>query len=968
MGAREDQRAALEELTERLRSLRVQRRLSMAALPGRAELGRTTVSKALNGAGVPSEATVVALASALGADPEPLLRLRSRALPLSAPVPDAEEPFDGWYRQYVERQYGQLSVIGLDLSRPERSCWPLDAAYLSLEFATLSFLGAPLGQGVLGQAGIGVETRVERAEQALEGQRRILVRGLAGSGKTTLLQWLAVATARRSLPPELAHLADCLPFVLPLRTLVRRGELPAPHEYLAAIGCPREGAQPPGWVDQALVDGRALLLVDGLDEVPQARRAQTRQWLRDLLAAYPQAAYLVTTRPSAVPEGWLADSDFTELTVRPMSGRDVAVFVTRWHGAAAAGTATVQERDDLAGLEEALKDTVRSQPDLARLTTTPLLCALVCALHRDRRGHLPHGRMELYEAALSMLMHRRDRERDIEAPEGIVLTEHQSIQLLQRLAYWLIRNGQTELDQETARAQIDDALPHMPHIARQADSEGVLAHLVARSGLLRMPTADTIDFVHRTFQDYLGAKAAIEARDIPLLVRNAHDDQWEDVLRMAVAHARPAERASLFRRLITRGDRTPKHCTRLYLLATACLEHATELDPDVREEVELRTAALLPPRGFEEAETLAAVGPVILNLLPGPEGLEDDEAEAVIQTAARIGGDAALTIMKRFRTSTSTVVKWALAESWDEFAVEDYAREVLTHISDLHYMRVRSVEQLAVLRSLPTPGQVTFVGDFTDRDIANSVTPVNIHTLFISNNSVLRNLEFIRSYPSLDHLNFLNCPQIVDVTAVADTAVTHLYLPEGERIPDGLHGLAKLQQLGLRMELPPKGLRELPVSADLRGLTLGGITCRGLGTLEGIERWENLTHLNLLGPLGDFSHLSSLPKLVSLFLQAEVGLSVLEEFPLIPQLRSLLLGNWEEGDDLSVVRRKFPFLTKLEISCWGKRKEVDVTPLRGMADLAIHITRAHEVHGTEHFPSGAITRRPRPRDVVAPKK
>lgn len=95
---------------------------------------------------------------------------------------------------------------------------------------------------------------------------------------------------------------------------------------------------------------------------------------------------------------------------------------------------------------------------------------------------------------------------------------------------------------------------------------------------------------------------------------------------------------------------------------------------------------------------------------------------------------------------------------------------------------------------------------------------------------------------------------------------------------------------------------------------------------------------------------------------------MLEDFPLTPQLRSLLLGKWDEGDDLSVVRRKFPFLTKLEISCWGKRKEVDVTPLRGMADLAIHITRAHEVHGTEHFPSGAITRRPRPRDVVAPKK
>jgi hypothetical protein len=512
-------------------------------------------------------------------------------------------------------------VIGLDLSRPERACWPLDAAYLSLELATPVRGVEPTDiRGGMGAGGRGVEVRVERAEQALAGHRRTLVRGLAGSGKTTLLQWLAVSTARRSLPPELDHLADCLPFVLPLRTLVRRGELPAPHEYLTAVGCPRDGAQPTGWVDQALIDGRALLLIDGLDEVPQAQRAKTRQWLRELLAAYPQAAYLVTTRPSAVPEGWLADGGFTELTVRPMSTRDVAVFVTRWHTAAASDATTDQERAHLATLEETLKDTVRSQRDLARLTTTPLLCALVCALHRDRRGHLPHGRMALYEAALSMLMHRRDRERDIEAPEGLSLTEHQSVQLLQRLAYWLIRNGQTELDHDTARALVDDALPAMPHIAQQADAEGVLTHLLARSGLLRQPTAETIDFVHRTFQDYLGAKAAIEARDIPLLVRHAHDDQWEDVLRMAVAHARPHERASLLRRLITRGDRTPKHRTRLHLLATACLEHATELDPAVREDVQQRTAALLPPRSDEEARTLAAVGPVILDLLPGPEG------------------------------------------------------------------------------------------------------------------------------------------------------------------------------------------------------------------------------------------------------------------------------------------------------------------------------------------------------------
>lgn len=973
MGASEGQAELAEplaELKERLRRLRAHRQLSMNALSHRAVLGRTTVSQALNGASVPSEVTVVALAKALGTDPVPLLRLRTRALPQPTPDSqakatgtrsDADVRFENWYRTYVAHRFEQLSVIGLDLSRPERACWPLDTAYLSLELATPVQDFGPMGPS---KSGLGPNSgmRVERAEQALAGQRRTLVRGLAGSGKTTLLQWLAVAVARRNLPSELAHMADCVPFVLPLRTLVRLGELPDPDQYLAATGCPRESAQPSGWADRVLLEGRALLLIDGLDEVPQDKREGTRRWLRNLLAAYPDASYLVTTRPSAVPEGWLADSSFTELSVRPMSSRDVAVFVTRWHTAATAQTADLQEHAHLAALEETLKDTVRSQRDLARLTTTPLLCALVCALHRDRRGHLPHGRMELYEAALSMLLHRRDRERDIGAPEGLTLTEHQSIQLLQRLAYWLIRNGQTELDHDTAHALIADALPAMPHIAEQADANGVLTHLVARSGLLRQPTADTIDFVHRTFQDYLGAKAAIESRDIPLLVRHAHDDQWEDVLRMAVAHARPQERATLLRRLITRGDRTPKHRTRLHLLAMACLEQATELDPEIREEVQQRTAALLPPRSNEEALSLAEIGPVILDLLPGPEALEDDEAEAVAYTAGFIGGDAALTIMKKFRTSSNPGVKKALTGAWPNFDTEDYGREVLAHIRELPEVTVHSAEELAVLRTLPAADRVSFEGDLTEQDITHSVPIKRLRSLDISNNHMLRNLDFLHSCESLRHFWLANCPNVTDLTGLAGTPVTRLTLFQGTERVNGLQNMTRLTHLGLYKNLSHRDLQELPVSAHLKSLTLGSTACKSLGSLEGIQRWPSLTTLNLSGPVSDVPLASTLPQLNYLILQIDAGLCMLEDFPPSPHIKKLWLDRWHENDSLTIVRRALPGLKKLDINCYPYRQQVDLTPLSDMPDLTITIRNAHQVLGTEHFPPCTITRKPRPRD------
>ncbi|MER6354842.1 hypothetical protein ABT186_24250 [Streptomyces sp. NPDC001634] len=97
-------------------------------------------------------------------------------------------------------------------------------------------------------------------------------------------------------------------------------------------------------------------------------------------------------------------------------------------------------------------------------------------------------------------------------------------------------------------------LPSLPSAASQGDGGQILGHLLVRSGLLREPVSGTIEFVHRTFEDYLGAKAAVEDGDFGLLVRGAVDEQWADVIRMAVAHARPRERAGLLSDLSESAD------------------------------------------------------------------------------------------------------------------------------------------------------------------------------------------------------------------------------------------------------------------------------------------------------------------------------------------------------------------------------------------------------------------------------
>ncbi|MFJ4337172.1 NACHT domain-containing protein [Streptomyces sp. NPDC088915] len=607
---------------------------------------------------------------------------------------DAE--FERRYLAHLAKKHGRLTIYGVDLHHSPDE-WPLDMAYLSLE--------ATGGEGPPETSGRQREQPSVRADLALARHERVLLRGLAGSGKTTLIQWLAVSAAETGgrdrpegpaeaggRPEDMAYLRGRIPFVLPLRALTRHGErLPSPDRFLPAAGCPL--TPPDGWADRVLAAGRGLVLVDGIDEIPEAERGRARDWLRDLLGAYEGNRWLVTSRPTAVRDDWLAPDGFTELTLAPMARAEVTTFVRRWHRAAG---------PDAAVYEQPLLDSLRTAEHVAQLATNPLMCGLICALHRDRRGFLPRGRKALYEAALSMLLSRRDRERDMGAPTGLALDEAPQIQLIQRLAYWLTLNGRTQMDRDRASSIVTGAVPAVLE-ASAHPPEKVFTHLLHRSGLLREPTADTVEFVHRTFQDYLAAKALVDHWDIGVLVRHATDDQWEDVIRMAVGHARPRECAEILGELLKAADATENRRTRLRLtlLAATALDHATELPPAVREEVVRRTSEVIPPRTPEEARELAAVGPLVLELLGAPEELTDEEAYTSVITATHVMADAALPYLARFVRHPSLAVRSQLVWAWPRFDMERYAEEVVARLApDQLFHTVTNDEQVGVLAAL----------------------------------------------------------------------------------------------------------------------------------------------------------------------------------------------------------------------------------------------------------------------------
>ncbi|WP_406454895.1 NACHT domain-containing protein [Streptomyces sp. NBC_01622] len=860
------------------------------------------------------------------------------------PQRQEESKFSQKYRDFVVSQHKELTIIGLSRADAHDESWPIDTGYLSLELVAEmrdKEQAEFQPRRDLESKQQEMLRRSQRAEYALAGRRRVLIRGEAGSGKTTLLQWLATKTAQEDLPEPLSEFSGCVPIFLRLRHLVQRESLPSPEDFLSIVAKPLArfpGAD--GWVSKQLSQGQVLLLVDGVDEVPEGDRERTRSWLGELMAAFPEAWYVVTTRPSAVREGWLIKAHFSELELLPMSRSDIFNFIDKWHDTAAGILDDPKSAELLAQIEgwrSSLKNAILSKPGLAQLATTPLMCALICALNRDRRGYLPEGRMELYAAALEMLLVRRDRERGVLIPEGLQLLRlEEQIQLLQRIAFWLTINSASEINYESAVKIISIILPAIPSVKGTAGE--VLIYLLERSGLLRQPTTGTVDFIHRTFQDYLAAMAAVEDDNFGALINHAHEDQWADVFRMAVGHARPKERTVLLKGVLDKAKEGAKHRSRRRLIAAASLEHATALDPSVRQDVQAAIKKLIPPRTHQAAKALARTGTLILDLLPGPVGLNDATREAVVTAAITVGSEQAIPLLARYAEMDSVTAAEAslIAEAWDRFDVGEYWNRVLCLLppEKLSYV-IKTHEQLTLVANQARPNDVELHGDFSDSQIA--LIPHDCLTsLTLRGNKRSLDLATLNDCSELEDLQIWDCPGRVDLSALEGAPIARLSLLGEVYIAhlDAIETMRHLKHLtiepgpgaviGWDKEFSiPEGLVFLRVpSTPLPKSAIRSITaCSKIDQItfsaaaippSARATWEDLSSLSRLEISGE--QLGNLSDAISL-----------------PQVRSLWLGSATELDELYRVADIYPNLQEL-IFYYGDFG--DRPPLRLIASLS----------------------------------
>ncbi len=133
--------------------------------------------------------------------------------------------------------------------------------------------------------------------QALAGGRNLVITGHPGAGKSVALAHLASLSANRS--PLLGTLQEHVPFLLhaaDLRLPIQdpKHVLDPVNEVADALAPVMDLGKLPGFIDQTFRTGRALLLLDGFDELPVEGQKAVSDYLKLLLQTHPKTRIVVT--------------------------------------------------------------------------------------------------------------------------------------------------------------------------------------------------------------------------------------------------------------------------------------------------------------------------------------------------------------------------------------------------------------------------------------------------------------------------------------------------------------------------------------------------------------------------------------------------------------------------------------------------------------------------------------------------
>jgi formylglycine-generating enzyme required for sulfatase activity len=360
---------------------------------------------------------------------------------------------------------------------------------------------------------------------------RLVILGGPGSGKSTFARHLVLCLAGEQLQNKVRNISlesvknwphgSLTPLYIELRAFISSKHFPenlnimptADHlwQYILDYVLGEDLVAYATQLKYDLTQGHALLVLDGLDEVPyppgknnlNKRQDQLKSFVRSLTDTYGKTRILVTSRPYAY-EGWTLPG-FTSVELAPFidnERQDLMINLFR-----AGGDTDEIAQDKARRLNQSLRNV---DPELK---DRPLFVTLMSTIFATEEEGLPTHKGALYRKSVWLLLDRWTKSK----PNARSLTEllgnttpEELLNRLSELAYDVHEKAGDqqqvpEIPRQTLfmhlfQMQIDDPL---------VDATALLAYLSENAGVLVSPGdmsgQGEFYFAHRTFQEYLAA-------------------------------------------------------------------------------------------------------------------------------------------------------------------------------------------------------------------------------------------------------------------------------------------------------------------------------------------------------------------------------------------------------------------------------------------------------------------------------
>ncbi|MDZ8228027.1 NACHT domain-containing NTPase [Nostoc sp. ChiVER01] len=363
------------------------------------------------------------------------------------------------------------------------------------------------------------------AIQAVITYPKLMVLGKPGSGKTTFLQHIAIQCNQGKL------LSDRIPIFIRLKNFAEDAKKTGTHSLFNYI---RQELADCGASDQEiqtlLVDGRMLILLDGLDEIPEDNNVKIISEIDTFTEKYYRNQSIITCR---IGYQYYQFEGFSDVEIADFDSSQIEAFVQNWFVNVSKNSL---EKGKALACEFVQKLQLLENQQIREIAVRPLLLNLICCVFQAR-SDFPVRRVELYKQGLDILLNRWDKVRNIKRNEIYVhLSLPHKLELLSQIAAITFKQGNYFFTQSNVQQYITDYLMKQtePEVL-QLSSEAVLK-LLETDGLLIEQARGIYSFSHIAFQQYLTAKNIVTSpnpqileKKIIELVSHLSEARWHKI-------------------------------------------------------------------------------------------------------------------------------------------------------------------------------------------------------------------------------------------------------------------------------------------------------------------------------------------------------------------------------------------------------------------------------------------------------